>query len=254
MTLNLDWELAQIAPFLRELEFLVMSQPVFNLLVGLIIYESILQQRDTVPAAMRILNLPERYSESKFPTLFDLGVYWILLMEMREGDWHGRQFLDDSGRLTNPHLREFLTRNTSIVDFGNLRRWEEEEWAKKGVRGVRLFTHALQIYLNSRGGAPGSQTTSSDPSPTTPIPTGGSGVSAAGIEVINAFEVVNDRADQDVVSSAGSPNHRAAQMSAGRNVIVGAYRVYQSSTARTIINAFPLSQTLPVRQVVRPYK
>jgi len=254
VTLNLDWELAQIAPFLRELEFLVMSQPVFNLLVGLIIYESILQQRDTVPAAMRILNLPERYSESKFPTLFDLGVYWILLMEMREGEWHGRQFLDDSGQLINHDLKEFLFRSTGVSDFGDLRHWQEEGWAHEDVRGVRLFTHALQVYLNSRGGAPGSQTTSSDPSPTTPIPTGGSGVSATGIEVINAFEVVNDRADQDVASSAGSPNHRAAQMSAGRNVIVGAYRVYQSSTARTIINAFPLNHALPARQVVRPYK
>jgi len=188
VALNLDWELAQIAPSLRELEFLVMSQPTFNMLVGLIIYESILRQRDEVPATMRMLNLPERYSEGKFPTLFDLGAYWTVLMEMREGEWHGRQFLDDAGRLTNPHLREFLSHNTGLSDFGDLRRWEEQEWAKKDVRSVRLFVHALQVYLNSRGGARGSPTMPSDPSSTTPAPTASSGASAAGVEVVDSGE------------------------------------------------------------------
>jgi hypothetical protein len=100
---------------------------------------------------------------------------------------------------------------------------------------------------------PSSSTPPSSTPPATPAPTGGSGASAAAIEVID-FEDVSDRVDQDVASSVGSPHHRAAQMAAGRNVMIGAYRVYQSSTARNITNAFPLGQTLTARQLVRPYK
>jgi hypothetical protein len=68
------------------------------------------------------------------------------------------------------------------------------------------------------------------------------------------FEVVNDRAGQNVSLSKNSPERRAIQVAAARNTMSGAYRVYQSSTARNIINAIPLSHALSARQLVRPYK
>lgn len=204
-------DMKDIARSLRELEFYVMDQPAFNLMAGLAVYEGIGFQHDPVDAMMRMLNLSDAYYKDKYPALTDLGVYWWLLMEMREGVWPRRQLMDDSGSLINPQLKDFITRNTGVTDFGDLRHWQNEEWAKSDARGIRLLIHALDVYFSSGGGSPDPTQSGPYRGSTPPAQSGGVKVSAHASSV-GGYAESGEKTVSDVVASSDVAATHGGQM------------------------------------------